>query len=217
MKSTFALVWLALVCGACSINHRSGDFSCTKTADCNTGRECVDGFCVVAGTQMIDAPRQMGGSDAHMMNPPDAPACPEECTTCDVGAKTCTIDCEASGSECDGKVTCPAGYTCNIECNADGSCTQGVDCTMAKACTIACSAKSTCDNVVCGPGACDVTCGGRMSCQDVDCSAACQCTVACIGLQVCEGQIACGPDADCLGPNNGCSSMVSATLCNTCP
>ena len=47
MKLVLAIgVQVALVfalAASCSITHKSGDFSCTKTADCNTGRDCVEG------------------------------------------------------------------------------------------------------------------------------------------------------------------------------
>ena len=38
-----------ILLGACSIQHRSDEYACTKQADCNNGRICTDGLCVVPG------------------------------------------------------------------------------------------------------------------------------------------------------------------------
>jgi len=211
MRSTLALVWFALTCGGCSISHRSGEFACTDTSQCNSGRTCIGGFCVVSGPVdashgEIDAPS--GHLDAGMST------CPPQCTTCNVAAKTCTIDCETT--DCTGTVTCPAGYTCNINCNAIGSCTQGIDCAMAKACTIACTERQSCENVECGSGTCDLMCTGRQSCEDVDCGSSCKCDVACTGLDACGGTITC-PSPICIGSNGqGCSSTTDPSFCSTC-
>src|SRR5678815_1332889 len=119
--------------GACSIDHRSGDFACTKQSDCNGGRVCDDGFCT--DPNAADAPTDRpDAADGHA----DANECPSECTSCNPEAHTCVIDCNA-GANCDAQVTCPSGYTCDIRCNVGNSCRNGVDCQSSKGCSITCS------------------------------------------------------------------------------
>ena len=83
MKLVLAIgVQVALVFAlatSCSITHKSGDFACSKTSDCNSGRDCVGGFCVVAGTEDIDAP--VGHPDGPSIDAP-ASGCPTQCSSC---------------------------------------------------------------------------------------------------------------------------------------
>ena len=104
----------ALLLAACSINERSGDYTCNIQADCPAGRTCTGGLCVLGG----------GGSGSG--------SCPAACTSCNTATQTCLIDGGAS-------VTCPAGWNCNVACTRPDSCDK-VDCGSALSCTIACSA-----------------------------------------------------------------------------
>jgi len=74
--------WCALAVAAgiasCSISHKSDALACTKQSDCASGRQCINGYCVVTGE--TDAPP--GDGAIHI----DADLCPEQCTSCDVGS-----------------------------------------------------------------------------------------------------------------------------------
>lgn len=196
---------LLAITGSCSITHRSGDFACGETSECNTGRECIDGFCVVTGS--VDAPH--GTVDAAKT--PDAPpACPPGCTSCNVAQKTCTIDC--SLTSCAAVVTCPTDYHCDIQCDTNNSCRNGVDCEAGASCTVECSGVGSCHAVDCGAGPCDVSCSGTNSCVDVECNTSCACDVTCTGLNSCPDEITCTSDACRAG--SGCTSVPA--FCHTC-
>lgn len=199
------VIALALL-AACSIQHRSGEYACTKQSDCNNGRTCTDGFCVLPGGGGPDAPKSI---DAPSHG--DSASCPAGCSTCNVGQKTCTIDCRSSN--CNGQVACPAGYKCDIQCDTDNSCRNGVDCTAALSCNITCSGGNTCRNVECGLGPCDVACSGVSSCRGVACNSSCACDVTCTGNQSCSDTIACTSLACKSGL--GCTSVP--TVCHSCP
>jgi hypothetical protein len=205
---------------SCSITHKSGEFACSTTADCNTGRDCVDGFCVVSGTEMIDAPAVVKDAP-KVFNDGPAMTCPTACTSCNTATHTCLIDCSVTPGKCDGSagVACPAGWNCDAKCNTQGSCSHGVACGEATTCTIECTAKNTCPNVKCGTNRCDVTCSGAASCaQDVDCTDSCACDVKCtLAVQACPGadNPMCQGNGECDTPT-GCSSTQAAT-CNSCP
>lgn len=211
MKLAVAIsVQVALVfalAASCSITHKSGDFSCTKSADCNTGRVCVDGFCVVSGTETIDAPVAPGDSGN---------GCPANCSSCDVSAHTCVIDC-ANGSNCTGPVVCPVGYKCNVKCDTDNACRNGVTCTGTTSCKVECSGKSSCAGVHCGTGRCDVECTGTQSCKnDINCEASCGCDVRCSGTQSCgNSALSCTPGCRIGVSGDGCTSLP--LTCHTCP
>ncbi len=195
---------LAAVTTSCSINHRSDQYACTLNTDCTDGRVCDNGFCIVAGS--IDAPK-----------PTDAPKpggdtnnCPSQCTTCNLRQKTCTINCQTSN--CTNTVTCPAGFKCDIQCNADNSCRNGINCQLAASCNIDCSGKQSCQNVQCGPGPCDVGCIGAASCRGVECNNSCACDVVCTGNQSCGEGIQCTSLACRSGL--GCTSVPA--FCHSC-
>ena len=197
-----ALVLLA----ACSIQHRTGEYACTKQSDCNNGRTCTDGFCVLPGGGNPDAPKTVDGA-THA----DANGCPPGCSTCDTTKHTCTIDCRSSN--CNGAVACPAGYKCDIQCDTDNSCRNGVDCTAALSCNVTCSGNSSCRNVSCGLGPCDVSCSGPSSCRGVACGNSCACDVTCTGSQSCGDTAVCTSFACKSGL--GCTSVP--TVCHSCP
>lgn len=215
MKLVLAIgVQVALVfalAASCSITHKSGDYACTKTSDCNSGRDCVGGFCVVAGSEidapviLHDAPRGDSGN-----------GCPANCSSCDVPTHSCIIDC-ANGSSCNGNVACPAGWTCDVKCDTDNSCRNGVSCAGTTACKVECSGKGSCQDVVCGTGRCDVECTGVQSCRtSIDCASSCGCDVRCIGSQSCGvGALTCTPGCTSGSINGGCTSLPPN--CHTCP
>jgi hypothetical protein len=203
MKS--ALLALSLVLAGCSIQHRSDAYACTQTSECNNGRTCVDGFCVVNGGG-VDAPRP---GDATMGG--DASSCPAGCSSCNTAQHTCTIDCRSSN--CNGQVACPAGYRCDIMCDTDNSCRNGVDCQAALSCNVTCSGTSSCRNVQCGLGPCDINCSGPSSCRGIACNSSCACDVTCTGNQSCAALIQCTSLACKSGL--GCTSVPN--VCHSCP
>jgi hypothetical protein len=198
---------LAVSAPACNVHHKSEEFACTKNIDCDPGRVCSDGFCVLSGTQ-IDAAKPPGDGPR-----PDSPPsnCPPGCTTCNTSAKTCTINCQA-GANCASTVTCPTGYRCEILCNTDNACRNGINCQTAAGCNIECTGKQTCQNVQCGPGPCDVNCMAVASCKGVDCNNSCACDVTCTGNQSCGDTVQCTSQACDTG--SGCTSMP--LLCHSC-
>lgn len=179
----FVLV-LALVAG-CSIEHVSDVLACHVNTDCASGRSCVGGYCVLAAGE----------------------ACPGACSTCDLGAMTCMLDGSMSNN---GRVTCPAGWNCNVTCTGGGCDT--IDCSAAASCAITCSGSASCSNVQCGAGRCQVTCTGANSCRSVECQNACACDVACTGPGACSTSSRC-PDQACHS-GSGCTSAPAG--CNAC-
>ncbi|MEO8550609.1 MAG: hypothetical protein ABI678_11570 [Kofleriaceae bacterium] len=189
---------------SCSITKKSGDFACTKQTDCNADRVCVEGFCVLDGTQEIDASvTPTDGRPGDSSN-----ACPAQCTSCNVPAKSCVIDC-ANGANCGGNVACPAGWSCDVKCDTDNSCRNGVTCAGSTSCTVECSGMGSCRNVQCGTGKCDVECTGPQACRDVTCGPSCACDVRCTGNQSCASGILCTSVA--------CRSSATAPGCTSEP
>jgi hypothetical protein len=191
----------ALLAGSCSVSHRSDEYACTKQSDCTGGRVCANNFCVVPGS--IDAPASI---DAFRGN------CPTPCTSCNLAAKTCTIDCTLTSACVSGAVTCPSGYACDIRCKPDGSCRNGVNCQLATSCTIDCAGTNACRSVQCGAGPCDVQCTGASSCRGVSCGASCACDVVCTGNQSCSDVIQC-TSTGCIN-GSGCTSVPA--FCHSC-
>ena len=202
----FLVMTIALL-AACSIQHRSGEYACTKQSDCNNGRTCTDGFCVLPGGNGPDAPKTIDSPGTHA----DASTCPAGCTACNPAQHTCTIDCRSAN--CNGSVSCPAGYKCDIQCDTDNSCRNGVDCSTALSCNVTCSGTGSCRNVACGLGPCDVACSGASSCRGVACGNSCACDVTCTGNQSCSDTINCTSLACKSGL--GCTSVP--TVCHSCP
>jgi hypothetical protein len=191
---------------SCSISHKSDGYACTIQSDCNDGRQCVDNFCIVPGS--IDA---TVFHDARTNG--DGNGCPTGCTSCVVSTHQCTIDCSMNAGACsNGKVVCPSGWACNVECNTDGACKDGVSCVGATSCAISCSAHNSCQNIQCGLGKCSVDCSGVASCQGVACGNSCACDVTCLGAQSCQS-VQCTATACKVGL--GCSSLV-APACHSC-
>ncbi len=212
-----AALWIALSAifvvtfgaSSCSINHRSGDYTCSKQQDCSAGRICTDGFCVLqtqldSGVKM-DAPKP----------PPDASdGCPSVCTSCDTNAKTCVVDCAVNPSICNGPVVCPTGYACDVRCTTSNACRNGVNCLSSTSCTVTCSGSESCRNIACGTGKCSVDCSGTGSCRGVGCAQSCACDVTCHINASCTS-LTC--PSGCFGGTQfgGCTSLAPG--CNTCP
>ncbi len=196
------LVGLVVASASCLVDRKSEEFSCTMTTDCADGRVCTGGFCL-QGTETPDAP-------------PDVPACPEPCETCDLALKTCTVNCSAA-DDC-AAVTCPVGFACDISCS-NNAC-DDIDCSEAQSCVVSCTGSNACGNVTCGPGRCDVTCSGVNACDVVDCEASCVCDVDCDAGDDCNAAMCPMPTAgpgDCTdGTPAGCDSSM-ATCERMCP
>jgi len=221
---THALRRLAILCVAaigaasCSIHHRSGELACQSQADCSAGRSCLDGVCVVT---LIDGGISGSGDAPGGTAPPDAPAipldavptCPAQCTACDPGALTCTIDCQADPAACTQKITCPPGWNCDVECTTAQSCRNGVACEDATACKINCAGQQSCANIACSGGACSVQCTGRASCSGVTCGEG-TCDVACTANDSCA-TVSCGTGACSIGcaGNRSCSNVTCEDAC----
>jgi hypothetical protein len=205
------LVLVAVAGGSCSINHRSGDFECTKQADCTGGRTCTGGYCVFPGGG-IDAPKGDGpiiGPDGPM--PDGNSGCPVQCTSCNTGTHTCRIDC--AQTSCNGQVVCPAGWNCDVACSVSNSCRSGVTCPATGSCNITCSGAGSCRSLECGAGKCDVSCTGASACRGVDCNMSCGCDVKCGNGAACDLVTCTSFSCD---TGLGCSSTMLPT-CDTCP
>jgi hypothetical protein len=200
------LVAVFALLASCEINHRSDDFACSKNTDCAMGRICNDGFCIVAGT--IDAARPI---DAPPPGDGGSTNCPAPCTSCNVAAKTCTVNCSLTQA-CNQALLCPAGYKCDFQCNTDNACKSGINCQQSTGCTAECSGKSSCEKVLCGPGPCTIACTGPSSCRDVSCGNSCACDVTCSGSDSCQSGITCSSIA--CRSNRGCTSVPA--FCNSC-
>jgi hypothetical protein len=194
-----------VVVASCSIDHRSGDFACTAQSECKQSRVCVDGLCIVPDS----------GSRIDASPDPGSAVCPSQCTSCDLAAKTCIVDCSVSPDLCRSPITCPAGMTCDIRCTATEGCRSDINCTNAKACQITCAGSQSCRNVVCGPGPCTLECSGLGSCRNFSCGLSCACDVSCAGFGSCGG-LACKSAVCSLQTNpRGCTSKPDG--CNRCP
>src|SRR2546423_5386221 len=111
---------IALVLASCSINHHSGEFTtCDKQSDCLGSQQCIGGVCQLPGGQDSGPP-----GDGK---PPDAgKTCPAQCTSCRLDTMECTVDCAVSPATCNGQITCPEGFSCNILCSVTNSCRNGI-------------------------------------------------------------------------------------------
>lgn len=172
---------LVLALASCSIDHPSDALACTTQADCDATRTCTNGYCIVATST----------------------GCPAGCTSCNVTAKTCTMD--GTGND---SLTCPPGYNCTITC-PNNAC-HSVNCADASSCTVMCSGLKSCDQVKC-TGKCSITCSGSSSCAQVDCQSACACDVTCTGASSC-GSLQCRSGC---GTATSCTSQPAAT-CSSC-
>jgi hypothetical protein len=206
---------LLVVSGACSINHRSDQFACENSRQCDSNQTCQDGFCVTGGQPPGDGPI----TDPDGPLPPDAFVCPPQCTSCNSQTNTCTIDCNISATACTTAINCPAGFNCNVLCTRNNLC-QNVNCSQAASCNVQCKGNSTCKNVTCGENKCDIECVGNLACQNVDCVNSCACDVTCG-----QGTSCVNVDCPVVGQNEpfGCSDFRPNVCtsepdgCDTCP
>jgi hypothetical protein len=200
-----AAVTLAVVtAGSCSVNHRSGDFACTRTSECADGRVCSDGLCVLTNPPPPDA-----GGDGGI----PGGACPATCSSCDGASRTCNIDCLLDSDVCARPITCPQGWNCMINCAADNSCRAGIDCRQAASCQVNCFADGSCRNATCGAGDCSFECDGTDSCSGIACGTGAS-QVACNGENSChDNNGGAGLGVDC---SNACSCNVQCNLDSAC-
>jgi hypothetical protein len=198
MKGTAIVVALAVLgitamsATSCVVNRRSGDLACETNADCHDNRTCDRGYCV-----------------EHTGD------CPGPCTSCDLGAMTCKIECSA-GKPC-GDVQCPFGYDCTIDCNNASAC-GSIDCVPGTKCNISCSGARSCGPINCGLTECKVECSGASSCPSIDCAAACSCDVDCTSALACPS-MSCPQGLDYCAKTTSAGEVcdsTAATLCDRC-
>ncbi len=214
-------LWLAaVIIASCSINHRSGEYSCNTSADCTGDRVCSQNFCVLPNGGSVDAPAGHADAPVGHIDAPSGNGCPLGCSACDPTTKSCTIECGTTGAaNCGAPITCPAGWSCEIDCKNQNNCRSGVNCTNSDACHVICSGAGSCRNVACGAGPCKVECTGQASCSRfVQCGTSCKCDIQCTNQspETCAQDITCGQIA-CDVPGGGCTSMPSGLCSDTCP
>ena len=140
-RAILAALLCALAVAACFVDRPSQAFECATTADCESGRQCTSGYCVV-------------------------PNCPADCTTCDEAARTCQVECTTADS-C-GNVTCPSGWDCTINCVGGNACLD-IDCLTGSKCSITCTGTDACETVDCSSACkCDLVCASG-ACNTPDC------------------------------------------------
>lgn len=205
------LVLAAISAGSCAINHKSGEFECSKQSDCGNDRVCTGGYCVVPGGT-VDAPKSDGPMTTDAPTDGSMNACPPQCTSCSTSTHTCKIDCAVTS--CNSQVVCPPGWNCDVACSVANSCRSGVTCpAQGNSCNITCSGTGSCRSLECGTGKCDVACTGSMSCRGVNCGNSCGCDVKCGAGASCEAVQCTSFQCD---TGLGCSSMLVPS-CETCP
>jgi hypothetical protein len=149
-------------------------------------------------------------STADQLVPPDLSTadqlvCPAGCGGCPGGV--CVKNCTSS---CPGKVTCPPGIPCKVDCGAT-QCAGGVDCSKATTCSINCVGKEACQSgqILCGSGSCGVVCDGNNTCKlGVNCMNSCSCSVLCKGTESCKAGVTCP---------TFCSTCAPTSTCDKCP
>ena len=177
----------ALSIASCTVHRLSDGLRCDPAGDgheCDAGRFCDQGFCVQTD-------------------------CPDPCTSCDVGNRSCRIQC-TPGKPC-GNVQCPAGYDCQIRCTSSGACGT-LDCAQAHSCDVECSGAASCGNINCGKHACTIDCSGALACPTIDCGASCSCDVTCNNPASSCPSMACP-----VGTFGACTDPGSPGLCNSDP
>ncbi|HEY3803716.1 MAG TPA: hypothetical protein VGL61_13975 [Kofleriaceae bacterium] len=125
------------------------------------------------------------------------------------GDGTCaSVGGSLSGSTCvittdGGPVTCPAGLTCQIDCNSPTACNAGIDCSNAAACEIDCNVAGSCTSG-------ETTCHG-------DCDLFCHASNTCDGVTVDCAESGCAiwccPDTSFCGNDNDGNFSTSGSAC----
>ena len=186
--------WVLLAClsAGCFVDRKTSDFTCAQSSECETGRTCVDGYCVLD-------------------------SCPTACTSAGGTCKnptTCRFSCNTQ-SACPDAIDCPPGMACEVACGGNNACADDIDCGQATSCTVTCSATNTCaGRIDCGDGRCDVKCSGTGSCASrVACNDACACDVTCSGTGACDTGATCHTGTSC---SSGMNCNSTSTACNTC-
>ena len=189
---------LALACG-CSVNRKTDGLRCSTQDQCTPmGRVCEMGYCVIDPGFQPDGSLQL-----------DAAVCPPECDSCNLAAHSCRI----SGRG--GNVTCPIGWSCEIQCASPGACTM-ISCDSASSCSITCAIDQACGPITCGAGACDVTCvanAGGPACGALTCGTG-KCSETCTGSGAC-GDLSCASSCNCNAtclPSGACATMTCPTV-----
>lgn len=187
MKLLLALAVLALA--GCLVSRASESFTCTDTAQCETGRVCSQGYCVVD----------------------EGSSCPDVCNAgCIPGQRECSVVCNAV-TDC-GAIECPEGWECDIVCDGPGACGD-IHCANNADCYLTCITSSSCGAIVCGNGVCDVSCNDTNACGPIDCANACACDVDC-DLGDCGPQICPSSQGDACTFGDACSSNGAG--CDRC-
>ncbi len=210
---------------SCSGNDQCASTFCTDSVCCNVACNGTCESCLGAQTEggqtgtcspvtgTTDPSDECGAQVCNGVNAcvdlcgfepvPPGGMCPAACTG-GCAAGTCTIDC--SVTNCNAAVTCPAGFACNIVCNGNSQCQNGV---------FACPANY----------GCNVSCAGNQGCRDltVNCSATGACDLLCGSeANVCSGaDLVCAAN-DCVATCNGSSKPTvmcsgGACACTPCP
>ncbi|MGE5181155.1 MAG: hypothetical protein ACM31C_03790 [Acidobacteriota bacterium] len=147
------------VLAACTVSRKTDSLACTTSNDCNNGRTCIEGYCVTSA----------------------AGSCPTPCTSC-TGTQ-CNILVTSGGQD----ITCPAGFSCAINCSGDAAC----------------------GDIVCGPDQCSITCQGTAACGAINCASSCGCQVNCASGD-------CGANS-CPTGRMGAACVNGSGLCSTSP
>ena len=205
--SCIAVLGLVLLVG-CGFNSRSAQFTCESETDCEVGRICEQGWCVVPPADIPDANDVADASlvDAAIIDaappdaviadagPPDAfplgpcnscqnDTCREECSDTD-----CSLDCTKNNCSCEFQCSASAA-NCDMTCK-EGTASCDVDCAGAASC------KTTCEtNTVCNINCTDVT-----ACGEAKCELGAMCLLDCTGAGTCEFEVCAGAETSC--PNN---------------
>jgi len=201
MPVRLVAVTLALLLAACSIDRRSDQYRCGNADECEPGRRCESGWCVIEdGTPGAD-----GGADAFL--------CPKVCDECIAGV--CVFVCRRP-NDCANRIVCPPGVPCRIHCDGKDSCGGGVDCTAATGCDVECVAPGACQgSIACGNGRCRIACTLNGTCTGgVDCQRACACDVTCSGTGACDPEASCPDRGTACDSGGGCVSAPDD--CATC-
>ena len=182
-----AVVAIVVASTSCLVNTRSKEFECSMSSQCEPGRTCDNGFCV-----LID--------------------CPADCDTCNVETMECLIVCnDANGCR---SIECPSDFHCTIACTGTNACDE-VDCQRSASCNVMCSGSNTCADVICGDNECTVTCNGTNACESVDCASSCRCDLTCGANSCTTTSCPMAGATECTVDGTACSSNF-APGCNTC-